>query len=206
MGGATVTAKVGGCNAPEAVRASAKSSREDPQQRRALHHRHGGQFGVEWLAQHGRGTKSGVAATASRPHGPAVARFRCECGGSSVAAAMFQVPEPKTRGQKRNFEEVQEHHDQWWLRGVAEADDEPSETHTGDSLWAMSTRSSLAVFDVDSLVESNKWANVNSLPHVRRAMHGGRYHVFTQAMQDAQLYNAGAGVARRGPFVVLPTD
>ena len=28
---------------------------------------------------------------------------------------------------------VQADHDQWWLRGGAQADDEPSETHTGDS-------------------------------------------------------------------------
>jgi hypothetical protein len=86
------------------------------------------------------------------------------------------------------------------MRDVAEADDEPPETHTGDSPRAMSTRSSMAVFDADSLVEADKRANVNSLPRVRRAMYGGRYHVFTQAMQDAQLYNAGVRSTRR------PTD
>ena len=119
-------------------------------------------------------------------------------GGEEAAAAEFKVPEPKTRGQKRKSEDAQEHHDQWWLRGVTETDDEPQETHTGDSPRAMSTRSSLAVFDADSLVEADKRANVNSLPRVRRAMYGGRYHVFTQALQDAQLYNAGIGVTRRG--------
>ena len=57
--------------------------------------------------------------------------------GEEVAAAEFKVPEPKTRGQKRKSQEAEEHHDQWWLRGGVEADDEPSETHTGDSLAAM---------------------------------------------------------------------
>ena len=47
-------------------------------------------------------------------------------------------------------------HEQWWLRGVTKTDDELPETHTGDSPRAMSTRSSLAVFDADSLVEADK--------------------------------------------------
>jgi hypothetical protein len=126
--------------------------------------------------------------------------------GEEAAAAEFKVPEPKTRGQKRKSEDAQEHHDQWWLRGVTETDDEPPETYTGDSPRAMSTRSSLAVFNADSLVEANKRVYVNSLPRVRRAMHAGRYRIFTQAMQDAQVCNAGVGVARRGMYVALPTD
>ena len=36
---------------------------------------------------------------------------------------------------------------------------------------------------------------------VRRAMHAGRYRIFTQAMQDAQVCNASVGVARRGMYV-----
>ena len=57
---------------------------------------------------------------------------------------------------------------------------------------------------IDSLVEANKRAYVNSLPRVRRAMHAGRYHVFTEAMQNAQVRNAGVDVRR--VRVVLPTD
>jgi hypothetical protein len=89
-------------------------------------------------------------------------------GGEEVAAAEFKVPEPKTRGQKRKSEDAQEHHDQWWLRGVTETDDAPQETHTGDSPRAMSTRSSLAVFNADEIVhlEKTSWAQQNTLHHV----------------------------------------
>ena len=52
-------------------------------------------------------------------------------GGSSVAAAVFQVPEPKTRGQKRKSQEAEEHHEQWWLRGVTKTDDELPEVIVG---------------------------------------------------------------------------
>jgi hypothetical protein len=89
-------------------------------------------------------------------------------GGEEVAAAEFKVPEPKTRGQKRKSEDAQEHREQWWLRGVAETDDEPQETHTGDSPRAMSTRSSLAVFNADEVVNMEKttWPEQVTLHHV----------------------------------------
>jgi hypothetical protein len=96
-------------------------------------------------------------------------------GGEEVAAA-FKVPEPKTRGQKRKSEDAQEHHDQWWLQGVTKTDDELPETHTGDSPRAMSTRSSLAEFNADSLVEADKrkvqWAEQvhRSATHVCEAV------------------------------------
>eukprot|EP01046_Picozoa_sp_COSAG06_P041329 COSAG06_NODE_5117_length_3711_cov_2.387320_1_plen_168_part_00 len=87
-------------------------------------------------------------------------------GGEEVAAAEFKVPEPKTRGQKRRFEDAQEHHDQWWLRGVTETDDEPQETHTGDESLAMSTRSNTAsAWDAEEIVtlEKRSWQEQDQL-------------------------------------------
>ena len=76
--------------------------------------------------------------------------------GEEAAAAEFKVPEPKTRGQKRKSEDAQEHHDQWWLRGGAQADDEPLETHTGDSPRAMSTRSNMSAWNAERVVQLEK--------------------------------------------------
>ena len=85
-----------------------------------------------------------------------VAEVSDASGGEEVAAAEFKVPEPKTRGQKRSFEDAQEHHDQWWLRGGAQADDEPLETHTGDSPRAMSTRSNMSAWNAERVVQLEK--------------------------------------------------
>jgi hypothetical protein len=100
------------------------------------------------LALQRRGT--GAAARSAVQARPAEAHVE-------VAAAEFKVPEPKTRGQKRRFEDAQERREQWWLRGVTETDDEPQETHTGDESLAMSTRSNAAsAWNADNIVEAEK--------------------------------------------------
>ena len=122
-----------------------------------------------------------------------------------MAAAEFKVPEPKTRGQKRKSEDAQEHREQWWLRGVTETDDEPQETHTGDSPRAMSTRSSTAsAWNAEEIVEDEKlsWPEEDQdqlhsagMGAGVLSMHGALGWETVFDMQD-QLHSARMGATR----------
>ena len=72
---------------------------------------------------------------------------------------------------------------------------ELQETHTGDSPRAMSTRSSLAVFNADSLVEADKRKVQSELEDDFIMWTGAEENPTAQQMKEwlPQLFNAGHG-------------
>jgi len=105
-------------------------------------------------------------------------------------AAQAQPAAPRTRGQKRCLDDAtdaaSEFNSQWWRQGASV--EEVEQTHTGKSPRAPVTRSSTRNFNMDELVEMEKysWPEQTTVHHAGMGAVGLSFGIGPQPSEEAE--------------------